>query len=278
MESHIPKPTHRLADVTSKTDASFDLYKETIFQIQSDVEILAWAEEEIFGKVNRLKGNLAENEFAEIYPLVLAHLISLFRDRFKDSHSALSLFEHAKNLSAESYICGCSTSVYNEMLQTRWKNFRDLQGIEMSIREMRMNGVGWDRQTSQLIGSIVEELGKRRFDGGDVDEADRGLTKEFGEGFGQRLAALEKSVEEAVEAEERRAQSAARRRADDQRAGADYGGYEDVRVHQRGREYDREEREARQYGGLRRFGASAEERPRRPLSQNGAPKRFGVRS
>ncbi|WWC62554.1 uncharacterized protein I303_105150 [Kwoniella dejecticola CBS 10117] len=94
------------------------------------------------------------------YPKILAHLLRTLRVNYNSPHLVLSLFQHAKTASLESYLSGCLTEVYNEVLTVRWESFRDLIGVEEGIREMEIMGVGWDQTTSKLISKIVEEVSK----------------------------------------------------------------------------------------------------------------------
>jgi hypothetical protein len=60
-----------------------------------------------------------------------------FRDHYKDPNLALFIFNHTKKLSIFSYVFGCSTEVYNELIKTRWDCFRDLEGVYNAVEEMK---------------------------------------------------------------------------------------------------------------------------------------------
>ena len=64
-----------------------------------------------------------------------------FRDKYANPHLALALFAHARRLSVLSFVCGCTTPAYNELLETRWACFRDLKGVCDALEEMKTNGV-----------------------------------------------------------------------------------------------------------------------------------------
>ncbi|KZV90211.1 hypothetical protein EXIGLDRAFT_837981 [Exidia glandulosa HHB12029] len=84
-----------------------------------------------------------------------------FRDRFGDAHLALSVFEHARHASIPSFVFGCTTPAYNELLQTRWSAFRDLRGVRDTLEEMRVNGVDSDGRTRTLVENIRRDVGER---------------------------------------------------------------------------------------------------------------------
>ena len=94
---------------------------------------------------------------SSVYPHLLASLISLFRDKFRDPHTALSIFSAARHLSVPSYVFGCTSAVYNELLATLWTAFRDLEGIVEALREMRTNGVMPDEQTRRIALRVKRE-------------------------------------------------------------------------------------------------------------------------
>jgi len=91
----------------------------------------------------------------EAYPEVISSLIRTFRDRYRDPHLALAVFDHVRHQSIPSYVCGCKTSSYNEFLVTLWTCFRDLRGVAMALREMKANGVEPNWKTRELADSIA---------------------------------------------------------------------------------------------------------------------------
>ncbi|KAI5118194.1 hypothetical protein M0805_005548 [Coniferiporia weirii] len=95
------------------------------------------------------------------YPHLLADLMRTFRDKFHDPHLALSIFEHARTRSIASYVFGCTTQAYNELLRTRWACFRDLRGVVDALAEMRVNGIAPDARTRALVEELRREVGAR---------------------------------------------------------------------------------------------------------------------
>jgi len=141
----------------------------------SDQELVEWAEREVFDESRRYEEaakkavQIAAQEpgtakelpslQSPVYPQVIAHLMRTFRDHYKDPNLALFIFHHTKKLSIISYVFGCSTEVYNELIKTRWVSFRDLQGVYNTVEEMKVNGVPLDSVTRKLIESVRHDIG-----------------------------------------------------------------------------------------------------------------------
>lgn len=152
-------------------DTELDRLKEQLALCQSDYAMLEWAEREVFSASIRAE-EAARAAAAEgkpppphlqppLYPQLLAKLMSTAREGYDDPHLALALFEHARNLSPLSYIFGCTTPAYNELLETRWHSFRDLRGLHAALEEMRANGVSPDLHTRALVDDVRREVGAR---------------------------------------------------------------------------------------------------------------------
>ena len=141
--------------------AEVDELKEELSSISTESELVAWAERRVFA--TRKYPDSKEPRYSRAYPHILAHLIQSTRQSFQNPNLALAFFQHAQTLSLESYICGCLTPAYNELLQTRWEVYHDLEGINQGVKEMEVNGVTWDRQTRKLVGGICEELSASSF-------------------------------------------------------------------------------------------------------------------
>jgi hypothetical protein len=152
-------------------DTELDRLKEQLALCQSDYAMLEWAEREVFDASIRAE-EAARVAAAEgkpppphlqppLYPQLLATLMSIAREGYNDPHLALALFEHARNLSPLSYIFGCTTPAYNELLETRWHSFRDLRGVHAALEEMRANGVSPDLRTRALVDDVRREVGAR---------------------------------------------------------------------------------------------------------------------
>jgi len=153
-----------------------DQKKEQMMSCNSDKELLQWAQREIFDESIRYEeaakkaAEIASQEKpaslkhlpslqSPVYPQVIAHLMRTFRDHYNDPNLALFIFHHTQKLSVVSYVFGCSTEVYNELIKTRWDCFRDLQGVYDAVDEMKVNGVPLDSVTQKLIETIRRDVG-----------------------------------------------------------------------------------------------------------------------
>ncbi|KAK7472963.1 hypothetical protein VKT23_001067 [Stygiomarasmius scandens] len=160
---------------TTKEDELLDQKKEEMDLCETDQELLQWAMREVFEESERLKRAsreaMAEAEAGKavefpmlqspIYSHLVAHLMQLFRDKYHDPHLALSIFDHARNLSIPSYVFGCSTLSYNELIKTRWTCFRDLKGVHDALQEMQVNAVDVNSTTRKLVDQLRREVGDR---------------------------------------------------------------------------------------------------------------------
>jgi len=158
---------------TTEADEELDRKKEQIELCDTDQKLLAWAMREVFEESKHYEENArrAPDDANAVkgpvqlqpptYPHLIALLIRTFREKFADPHLALSIFDHARHLSIASYVFGCTTPAYNELIETRWRCFRDLRGVCDALEEMRANGVGMDNKTRALSEAIRREVGER---------------------------------------------------------------------------------------------------------------------
>ncbi|KAG8863334.1 hypothetical protein FRB96_008826 [Tulasnella sp. 330] len=112
----------------------------------------------------------------EAYSHIIGSLMSTFRDRYRDPHLALAVFDHVRHRSVASYVCGCKTPAYHQLLITLWTCFKDLRGVANALREMKVNGVEPDTRIRELAQKIIESpLGKMMTESasGDLYEIDR---------------------------------------------------------------------------------------------------------
>ena len=150
-----------------------DQKKEQIGYCNSDQELLDWAIREVFEESKKFEAaaRVAIAEAAKspglkepprlqpaTYPHMIPILIRTFRDKYHDPHLALSIFNYAKSLSIVSYVFGCSTEAYNELLQTKWECFRDLPGVYQSINEMIVNGVPVNTRTRKWVETVRRDV------------------------------------------------------------------------------------------------------------------------
>ncbi|KAG1864400.1 hypothetical protein F4604DRAFT_1905384 [Suillus subluteus] len=180
---------------TTEADEEFDKKKEEMELCDTDQQLLEWAMREVFGQSQKYEERArnaiatAEEQHAPgltpssnasaganpppqvgsthlelqhpTYPYLIAHLMRSFRDKYRDPHLALSIFDYARHLSIPSYVFGCTTPAYNELIETRWSCFRDLRGVHDALEEMRVNGVEPDGRTKKLVETLRREVGAR---------------------------------------------------------------------------------------------------------------------
>jgi hypothetical protein len=150
-----------------------DQKKEQISYCNSDQELLDWAIREVFEESKRYEtvARLAIADAAKspdkqepprlqpaTYPHMIALLMRTFRDKYRDPHLALSIFNYAKTLSIVSYVFGCSTEAYNELVQTKWECFRDIRGVHDAINEMVVNGVPVNTGTRKWVENVRRDI------------------------------------------------------------------------------------------------------------------------
>ncbi|KIM30523.1 hypothetical protein M408DRAFT_328093 [Serendipita vermifera MAFF 305830] len=97
------------------------------------------------------------------YPQLLSIVMRSFRTRYNDPHTALAIFDHARNASPLSYVTCCGTAAYNELIETKWDSFRDLQGVCDALEDMKLNKVRVDTRTMKLVEGLRREVGQRNF-------------------------------------------------------------------------------------------------------------------
>ena len=161
---------------TTESDELLDRKKEAMDMCETDQKLLEWAMDHVFGESERYEAaaRQAISEAAKsgvpqelpmlqppTYPHLVALLMRAFRDKYHDPHLALAIFDHARHLSIASYVFGCSTHAYNELIETRWKCFHDVRGVHDALEEMIVNGVDTDTQTRKLAEAVRREVGQR---------------------------------------------------------------------------------------------------------------------
>jgi hypothetical protein len=158
---------------TAQSDEDLDRKKDEMDRCSNDRELLEWAMREVFGESQHYeqefnKARAEQDDSGALpmlqpptYPHLIALLMKTFRDKYRDPHLALSMFDYARHLSIASYVFGCSTSAYNELIATRWTCFRDLKGVHEALEEMYVNGVDMDNKTTELAEKVRQEVGDR---------------------------------------------------------------------------------------------------------------------
>ncbi|PSR82944.1 hypothetical protein PHLCEN_2v5914 [Hermanssonia centrifuga] len=161
---------------TSEADEELDRKREEMDLCDTDQQLLDWAMREVFNESQRYE-EAARRAVSSTppdpdtsqplhlqppsYPHLTATLMRTFRDKYADPYLALSIFDHARHLSIASYVFGCTTPAYNELIETRWRCFRDLRGVCDALEEMRVNGVEMDTKTRGLAEMVRRQVGER---------------------------------------------------------------------------------------------------------------------
>ncbi|KAH8079403.1 hypothetical protein BXZ70DRAFT_960728 [Cristinia sonorae] len=155
----------------TREDEELDRKKEEMMMCETDLELLEWAQREVFDESRRFEERAREavkegkTESVQLqpafYPHMVASLMRTFREKYGDPHLALSIFSHTRHLSVPSFVFGCSTAAYNELIETKWRCFRDLRGVCDALEEMRVNGVNTDMRTKGLCEMVRRECGER---------------------------------------------------------------------------------------------------------------------
>lgn len=159
----------------SDADAALDRMREEMELCDTDQQLLDWAMRVVFS-ASKTAAEAAQavleaekdmlsarlENFPPLqplwYPHIVAQLIRTFRDKYHDPHLALAVFDHASKLSVPSYVFGCTTAAYNELLETKWRAFQDIRGVLASLEEMRINAVEPDNRTRTLVEAMRRDL------------------------------------------------------------------------------------------------------------------------
>ncbi|CAG8666212.1 17353_t:CDS:2 [Acaulospora morrowiae] len=91
------------------------------------------------------------------YSSLLQEAISACHTLFKDPYLAFSILEQIKRRGTVSYVLGCNTKVYNELILIRWNYWKDLCGIEELMDEMVSNGIDFDQQTFYIVNNVISK-------------------------------------------------------------------------------------------------------------------------
>lgn len=189
----MPAVRLRREDDSRELNAAIDALVEDLAAQQTPADVLAWAEDNVFKPESQAEplpsavalqsAPAAGQTWPKTYPKALGALISHLR-QLDAPHLALAMFEHARNLGVESYIAGCQTSAYNELIRVRWECFRDLKGVYMAVKEMEGAAVAWDRFTNRVVEDVVQQVGAEMLEKPDA----------WGPDAYEMLAGLEKSI------------------------------------------------------------------------------------
>jgi hypothetical protein len=152
----LPHTEARREDEDAAVVAAADALAATLSGITSAADVIPWAEANVFA---RAEGPDTRAGFPRTYPRMLAAVMRHLR-ALGAPHLALAMFAHARELGLESYLAGCLTSAYNELIRTRWDAFRDLGGVVAAVADMEATAVAWDRSTNIAVTGVVGAVSK----------------------------------------------------------------------------------------------------------------------
>ncbi|KAG9098751.1 hypothetical protein FS749_003044 [Ceratobasidium sp. UAMH 11750] len=159
----------------SDSEIQFDKKREGMYACSSDQELLQWAMREVFtqppGETTTSPTSPPDTPkdasatpggiHPDIYGRMVAGLMKEFREQYNNPHLAIAIFDYTRRLSIISYVTGCTTPSYNELMRTHWCSFRNLQAVVNVAEEMRVNGVLPDQATAPLLIQISDEAKQR---------------------------------------------------------------------------------------------------------------------
>lgn len=169
------RATHHIRE-GDDLDKLFDEKIESMMNCGSDQELLQWANAEVFSDTSQAPGDLPESSKSTrskaihpgIHGRVIAHLMREFRETYNNPHLSIAVFDYTRQRSIISFVTGCTTPSYTELMRTYWNSFRDLQMVLNTAEEMRVNGVQPGDRTKQLYLKISEQAALQSvwFEGG----------------------------------------------------------------------------------------------------------------
>lgn len=252
-------------ELTEQEELDLDRLREQLLGLKSDYQVLKWGMEVVFGYdktyvrdamypdpnalpvIDAAATLAAEPQtdapaalgpLSRLYPDLLLLLFLVLRDTHRNPACALSVFRLAKS-NPFSYVNGCTTALYLEVLRTHWSNGAgDIEAVLGGLDEMRANGVPFDDKVRELVRSIGEairidqdraelrfehEMGhnrQRREDGQEgvalsVDERERELEIQKRRWFDPNQVGAWSRMERIVEENQDEMEDARRRREDE---------------------------------------------------------------
>ncbi|ORY76004.1 hypothetical protein BCR35DRAFT_353517 [Leucosporidium creatinivorum] len=174
------RPRRVKIELSDREVEQLDKMRETMVGFESDLELYRWALVEVFGfpssetifpdltDSTNLAGPppapadssstdpstlpLPKGPSSPIYPDLLLILFLLLRDTYRAPHLALHVFTLASS-TPYSYVLGCHTALYNEVLRTKWME-GDVESVAAGVEEMRSAGVRMDERTREIVDAI----------------------------------------------------------------------------------------------------------------------------
>ncbi|KAH6914215.1 hypothetical protein BKA70DRAFT_1260746 [Coprinopsis sp. MPI-PUGE-AT-0042] len=146
----------------SEADIVVDQLVQEMDDFSTKAEFLCWARAHVFGE---LQGALEKAKTSQstaaisllVYSKMVPKLMRQACDQFSDPNLALFIFKMARYQSVTSYVYGCTTATYNELLAIVWDSFRDLKTIRTTLEDMKANGIWGDRRTEAIVERVCRE-------------------------------------------------------------------------------------------------------------------------
>ncbi|KAG4304772.1 hypothetical protein PORY_001825 [Pneumocystis oryctolagi] len=138
--------------------------EKNMLNIEEDIKLHEFIEKSIFIPFKKHLSESKVNEkiptslFFKSYPLLLQKAMEIFRLEFQDYVSVVTIFERIKDHGPESFVLGCSSDVYNEVLIARWEGWYDMFEIENLLKEMKMNCVIRTKKTLKILEKILQDI------------------------------------------------------------------------------------------------------------------------
>jgi len=170
-------------ELTEQEALELDHHREELATLRSDKDVLQWGMRTVFGLGASSRAGILPDPStllvelpsssidadpankgapatvgpsSRLFPDLLHLLFLSLRDTHRSPNAALSVFALAAS-NPFSYISGCTTSLYNEVLRTRWAE-GDVESLLASLEEMRAAGVALDDRTRELVSAVGEAM------------------------------------------------------------------------------------------------------------------------
>lgn len=169
MDSEMSAEERALRDEIMNREATARRLAETlseeIRQLRDGPETIQWMHERIFSKANpEALASLISRDgetppsptLNKLYPYLLTELSDLLRD--VAPHAALLPLKLASTYSPQSYLHGCTASLYASAMKTRWQLFGDIEGCLALLTDMEIGATSHNHQIVELVSSISDAL------------------------------------------------------------------------------------------------------------------------
>jgi len=169
----LDRPATR-GELSNEEELELDRMREELGGLRDEREVLKWGYEKVFGySREQSKGVVVDPSLlgqskkgvgisSRLYPELLLHLFLTLRDGYQSPYTALAIFKLASS-NPYSYISGCTSLLYYEVLKTRWQIGQgDVEGVLEGLEEMLSGGVKLDMDVGagEKIKELVRAIGE----------------------------------------------------------------------------------------------------------------------